>query len=96
MGRPRNTYVVTFRYDQLKHDVGIPLEEWPALYAKYFGVKLVRSAIYHWFARRSMPLERLMQIMHIVRMERAERFDFWRYIDAPDPLADDVHLDKAA
>ena len=80
-------YEVRFNYDRLRADIQIPLAHLPEFFNQLFGVKLTKQAIHGWFKTGSIPLERLLQILTLVRLESNRRLDIWRYIEVPVSVA---------
>jgi len=76
-------YEVRFNYERLREDIRIPLTQLPELFHQLFGAKLTKQAIHAWFKTGSIPLERLLQILTLVRLESSRRLDIWRYIEVP-------------
>ena len=76
-------YEVRFNYSRLREDIGIPLSQLPEFFSALFGVKLTKQAIHGWFKTGSIPLERLLQVLTLVRLESNRRLDIWRYIEVP-------------
>lgn len=76
-------YEVRFNYDRLRNDIQIPLAHLPEFFNHLFGVKLTKQAVHGWFKSGSIPLERLLQILTLVRLESNRRLDIWRYIEVP-------------
>jgi hypothetical protein len=75
---------VRIDYEALRKDIGFEPAEIPALFDKVFGIKLSRSAAYAWHARRSLTLERLAQLLTLVRIETDRRLDLWKYLTVVD------------
>lgn len=80
-------YVINFNYQRLREDIRIPLGQLPELFDALFGAKLTKQAVHGWFKSGSIPLERLLQILTLVRLESNRRLDIWRYIEVPVAVA---------
>jgi hypothetical protein len=78
-------YNVRFDFDQLQKDLGFDSNELPRLIEALFGEKVSKSGVYAWFHRERMSVERLIQILTIVRSETGVKLDVWRYIEATRP-----------
>jgi hypothetical protein len=79
-------YTVKINYKRLQADLGIPLAHFPELFDKFLGIKISQPTAYAWFSRKSMPAERLAQLLTIVRLESGRRLDIWTYIEVPKPI----------
>lgn len=73
-------YNIRFDYRRLREDLGLPMATLPALFKKHFNLRLSRATTYAWFQRGAMPVERLTQLLSIVRVETGQCLDIWRYI----------------
>jgi hypothetical protein len=78
-------YSVRINYKRLQDDLQIPLGHIPELFKKLFGETISKPAVYAWFLRKSMPMERLAQLLTVVRLESGRRLDLWTYIEVPKP-----------
>lgn len=76
-------YEVHFNYERLREDIGIPLAQLPDYFNHLFGVKITKQAVHSWFKLGSIPLDRLLQILTMVRLSSNRRLDIWRYIEVP-------------
>ena len=74
-------YEVRFNFQRLREDIRIPLGQLPEFFNALFGAKLTKQAVHYWFKTGSIPLERLLQILTLVRLESNRRLDIWRYIE---------------
>lgn len=74
-------YNIRFDYRRLREDLGLPVSTLPALFKKHFNLKVSRGTVYAWFHRAAMPVERLTQLLSIVRIETDRRLDIWRYVE---------------
>jgi hypothetical protein len=74
------TYQVQFDYEALQKDLGFLPADLPPLLKGLFGEKITKAGVYAWFARESMTVERLTQLLAIVRIETDRKLDVWRYI----------------
>jgi hypothetical protein len=45
-----------------------------------FGEKISKAGVYAWFARERMTVERLIQLLAIVRIETDRKLNIWKYI----------------
>lgn len=76
--------IAEFDYLRLREDLGLPLTSLPELFKKHFNITLSRATTYAWFQRGAMPVERLIQLLSIVRIETKRRLDIWRYLHCRD------------
>lgn len=88
MTHRRHKYDVQIDLVQLKEDLGVKLDELPALFRRYYGERIGRSAVHYWFSRGSMPLERFSQLLVLVRVHKRRRLDPWRYLEIHNPHAE--------
>jgi len=83
--RPLDVLYVQFDYRRFQQEIGYTTQQLVHLFYKNYGERLTRQAIYYWFSRGSIPTERLIQLLTLVRVESGRRLDIWRYIDVPRP-----------
>jgi hypothetical protein len=76
-------YEVRFNYERLRNDIGIPLGQLPDYFHQLFGAKLTKQAIHGWFKTEHIPIDRLLQLLTLVRLSSNKRLDIWRYIEVP-------------
>jgi hypothetical protein len=74
------TYQVQFDYEGLQRDLGFLASDIPPLLKSLFGEKITKAGVYAWFAKERMSVERLIQVLAIVRLETDEKLDVWKYI----------------
>lgn len=74
------SYQVQFDYEALQRDLGFLASDLPPLLKGLFGEQISKAGVYAWFARESMTVERLTQILAIVRLETDRKLDVWKYI----------------
>lgn len=74
------SYQVQFRYEALQKDLGFLASDLPPLLQGLFGERITKAGVYAWFARESMTVERLIQLLAIVRIETDRKLDVWKYI----------------
>lgn len=79
----RDVLEVRFDYKRFQQEIGFKIPELVDLFYQVYGEKLSRAAVYYWFSRGSIPVERLIQLLTIVRIETGRKLDIWRYIDVP-------------
>ena len=79
------SYETSFNYEKLQKDLGFLPTDIPALFKGLFGEEISKAAVYAWFARESMTVERLVQLLTIVRIETGRKLDVWKYIEAKRP-----------
>jgi len=79
------SYDARFNYERLQKDLGFLLTDLPRLFKGLYGEDISKAAVYAWFARESMSVERLVQLLTIVRIETDKKLDIWRYIEATRP-----------
>ena len=75
-------YATRFNYKRLEKDLGFLITDVPGLLEGLFGESISKAAVYAWFQRESMSVERLVQLLTIVRIETGKKLDIWRYIEA--------------
>lgn len=73
-------YVVRFDYRRLQKDIGLKVPEIQKQFRQHFGLEIARCSIYAWFQRGCIPLERLTQLITLVRLETDRKLDLWRYV----------------
>jgi len=73
-------YTVHFDYEALQKDLGFLPGDLPALLQGLFGEKMSKAGVYAWFARERMTVERLIQLLAIVRIESDRKLNIWKYI----------------
>ena len=78
------TYVVRFNYKRFQRDLGYLVADLPALLKKIYGEDISKAAVYAWFARGKMPVDRLCQLLTIARIETQDKIDVWQYIENSD------------
>jgi hypothetical protein len=78
-------YQTRFNYERLQKDLGFLLTDIPRLFSGLYGEEISKAAVYAWFARESMSVERLIQLLTIVRIETGKKLDVWRYIEVKRP-----------
>lgn len=83
--KPTEVLQVSFDYHRFQQEIGYKVPELVDLFYKLYGERLTRAGIYAWFSRGSIPLDRLIQILTVVRVESGRKLDIWRYIDVPLP-----------
>ena len=81
------SYQTTFNYKKLEKDLGFLATDVPHLFKGLFGEEISKAAVYAWFARESMTVERLVQLLTIVRIETGKKLDVWKYIEATRPAS---------
>lgn len=74
---------VRFDYRRFQQEIAFTIPQLVDLFDQVYGERLSRAAIYYWFSRGSIPVERLIQILTVVRLETGRKLDIWRYIDVP-------------
>jgi hypothetical protein len=74
------SYQVQFDYEALQKDLGFLASDIPPLLKGLFGEKITKAGVYAWFAKERMSVERLTQILAIVRLETDRKLDVWKYI----------------
>jgi len=75
------SYEVRFNYEKLQADLGFLPSDLPQLLKGLFGEDITKAGVYAWFARERMTVERLIQILAVVRLEREKKLNIWRYIE---------------
>jgi hypothetical protein len=78
-------YTTRFAYDRLQRDLGFLATDIPRLFKGLYGEEISKGAVYAWFARESMSVERLIQLLTIVRVETDKKLDIWKYIEVTRP-----------
>ena len=78
-------YETGFNYDKLQKDLGFLATDVPRLFKGLFDEDISKAAVYAWFKRESMTVERLVQLLTIVRIETGKKLDIWKYIEAKRP-----------
>jgi hypothetical protein len=73
-------YNVQFDYEALQKDLGFLPSDLPPLLEGLFGEKITKAGVYAWFARERMTVERLIQLLAIVRIETDRKLNIWKYI----------------
>ena len=73
-------YNVIFDYDALQKDLGILPADLPQHLSGLLGEKITKAGVYAWFARERMTVERLVQLLAVVRMETDRKLNIWKYI----------------
>jgi len=79
------SYKAQFNYERLEKDLGFLKTDIPRLFKGLYGEEVSKAAAYAWFARESLSVERLIQLLTIVRIESGKKLDIWAYIDAKRP-----------
>lgn len=79
------SYKAQFNYERLEKDLGFLKTDIPRLFKGLYGEEVSKAAAYAWFARESLSVERLIQLLAIVRIETGKKLDIWKYIDAKRP-----------
>ena len=74
------SYTVQFDYEALQRDLGFLPADLPQLLEGLFGEKITKAGVYAWFARERMTVERLIQLLAIVRIETDRKLNIWKYI----------------
>ncbi|HZO54868.1 MAG TPA: hypothetical protein VFB63_19330 [Bryobacteraceae bacterium] len=74
------SYIVQFDYEALQKDLGFLPGDLPPLLQGLFGEKITKAGVYAWFARERMTVERLVQLLAIVRIETDRKLNVWKYI----------------
>lgn len=78
-------YEIRFNYEKLQKDLGFLPTDVPRLFEGVFGERISKAAVYAWFARERMTVERLIQILTIVRIETDRKLDIWKYVEVTRP-----------
>jgi hypothetical protein len=78
-------YEARLNYQRLEKDLGFLKTDIPHLFKGLYGEEVSKAAAYAWFARESLSVERLVQLLTIVRIETGKKLDIWKYIDAKRP-----------
>lgn len=78
-------YKTNFNYERLQRDLGFLATDIPHLFRGLYGEDVSKAAVYAWFRRESMSVERLTQLLTIVRIETGKKLDIWKYIEATRP-----------
>jgi hypothetical protein len=81
MGEKPAPWAIRFNYKKLQTDLGFLATDIPRLFQSFFGEQISKGAVYAWFARESMTVERLVQLLTVVRLETGRKLDAWDYID---------------
>lgn len=81
------SYSARFNYERLQKDLGFLTTDLPRLFKGLYGEEISKGAVYAWFARESMSVERLVQLLSIVRIETDEKLDIWKYIEVTRPAS---------
>ena len=84
------SYTARFNYDRLQKDLGFLATDIPRLFKGVYGEEISKGAVYAWFARESMSVERLIQLLTIVRIETDNKLDIWKYIEVTRPAGSKV------
>jgi hypothetical protein len=79
------SYQTRFNYERLQKDLGFLATDIPRLFKGVYGEEISKAAVYAWFARESMSVERLIQLLTIVRIETDKKLDIWKYIEVTRP-----------
>lgn len=79
------SYEVSFNFERLEKDLGFLKTDIPHLFKGLYGEEVSKAAAYAWFKRESLSVERLVQLLTIVRIQSGKKLDVWRYIDAKRP-----------
>lgn len=79
------SYETRFNYERLQQDLGFLATDIPRLFKGLYGDEISKAGVYAWFHRESMSVERLVQLLTIVRIETGKKLDIWRYIEAKRP-----------
>lgn len=80
-------YDIRFNYEKLQQDLGFLPTDVPRLFEGVFGEKISKAAVYQWFARERMTVERLIQLLTIVRIETDRKLDIWKYVEVTRPAS---------
>jgi len=78
-------YTTRFNFERLQKDLGFLPTDIPRLFKGIYGEEISKSTVYAWFARESMSVERLIQLLTIVRIETDQKLDLWKYIEVTRP-----------
>jgi len=73
-------YNVQFDYEALQRDLGILPGDLPQHLQGLFGEKITKAGVYAWFSRERMTVERLVQLLAVVRIETDRKLNVWKYI----------------
>lgn len=79
------SYEVRFNYARLQKDLGYLCADIPRLLKGLFDEDVSETAVYSWFNKERLPIERLAQLLTIVRIETGKKLDVWKYIEAKRP-----------
>jgi len=74
------SYSVQFDYELLQRDLGFLPADLPQLLEGLFEKKITKAGVYAWFAKERMSVERLTQLLAIVRIETGRKLNVWKYI----------------
>ena len=72
-----------FQYAKLKRDLadnGVSLYKLAALFKQHCPGEVDSPTVYAWFARGRIPLERLMQLIAVARLETQREFRIDDYV----------------
>ena len=78
-------YNVEFDYQALQKDLGFLPGDLAPLLERLFGEKISKAGVYAWFSRERMTVERLIQLLAIVRIETDRKLNIWKYIHVARP-----------
>jgi hypothetical protein len=79
------SYEARFNFERLEKDLGFLKTDIPRLFKGLYGEDVSKATAYAWFKRESLSVERLVQLLAIVRIETGQKLDIWKYIDAKRP-----------
>lgn len=79
------SYQARVNYARLQRDLGFLASDLPRLFKSVYGEEISKTAAYAWFTSGKMRVDRLAQLLTIVRIETGKKLDIWKYIDASRP-----------
>jgi hypothetical protein len=85
------SYQARLNFDRLQRDLGFLASDLPRLFKAVYGEDISKTAAYAWFSSKKMRVDRLVQLLTIVRIETGKKLDIWRYIEASRPTNSREH-----
>lgn len=79
------SYRARVNYVRLQRDLGFLASDLPRLFREVYGEDISKTAAYAWFTSGKMRVDRLAQLLTIVRIETGKKLDIWNYIEATRP-----------
>jgi hypothetical protein len=74
-------FLGSIQHEKLQRELGFLATDIPLLLRGILGEEINKAAVYAWPAWQGMTVERLVQLLTIVRIKTGAKLDVWEFLD---------------